>query len=81
MSSAANVVTLNATVPASWIVVAHQSIRRPSIATKRVLRGASGTMLGAVLMHSTYCRYAAVVKKIEPMKYVIASAFEPTRSA
>ena len=32
-SSASNVVTLNAMVPTSWIMVAHQSIRRPSMAT------------------------------------------------
>jgi hypothetical protein len=67
-SRAVKVVTLKSSVPASCTEVAHQSIRRGSSPSRRRCGVASGSRLGAALMHSTYCRYAADVNKIEPMK-------------
>ena len=46
--------------------VAHQSIRRVSSLTSAA--PAARAEASPALMHSTYCRYAALVKKIEPTK-------------
>jgi hypothetical protein len=67
-SRAVKVVTLKKSVPASCTVVAHQSIRCGARPNTRRCGVASRSRIGAALMHSTYCRYAAHVKKMEPAK-------------
>jgi hypothetical protein len=76
---AAKVLMLNARVPTDWIPVASQSIW-PGSQTK-TFRPAVPGRLGAASTASRYCRKPAEVKKIDPMKYVTASALAPTAFA
>ena len=70
--SAWNVLRLKNSVPASWITVAHQSMRRGSNASTRSRRRST-------LTDSRYCSAAADVKNSEPAKNTAASAPAPTR--
>ena len=70
---------LKNTVPASWTVVAHQSMRRGSKASTRSrLRSPWRAGPRSALTVSRYCSAAAAVKKSEPAKNTAASAPAPT---
>jgi hypothetical protein len=84
VSMAAAVVTLKNTVPTSWTALADQSMRAGSQVQKRRRRSPGvasvpGRSACGALRVCRYCRYAAVVKKMEPTKNVIASASVPTQ--
>ncbi len=83
-SRAARVVTLKNTVPTSCTALADQSMREGSQVQKRRRRSpgvvalAERSAWGAFSVWR-YCREAALVKKIDPTKNVMASASVPTQ--
>ena len=74
---------LKKTVPTSCTIVAHQSIWRGDQSNQRASpRRVTAVVSGPAGASSTslYCRYAALVKKIEPTKNVHAATLGSTLS-